>query len=462
MSEEDGIGGRPRAGLGTTPSQGSWSSDSYFDEIQDEDQDEEEEEDILPPPNAKMLKNDFRISRHLDRVGIQMKMDRYKEEEMIVASPDYVLETGDPSVNLAEMRLFFIDQERHTPYYEYYFHGKDHVNYLGYEKNGDPVIVSLEKKDLKRVDFEMDPNPVVRALIRTCKPPTLQYEDEWVFLPATAKSFKKALANARPQLFNSIKLHSIDHRDLDNELLRLEKQLVFTQFKFGVLNFLPGQKDDNALFRSSEVSENFDEFLNFLGDRVKLKGWTKFRGGLDVKSNTTGEHSVYTQISNFEIMFHVSVFLPFFPNDEQQVERKRHLGNDVVVFVFKETSEPFNPAWIKSEFNHIFLVVQVDHKTEDKTFYKVSIASRDGVHSYEPSLPHPPVFEKNDRFKDFLLTKAINSERAAMYAPSFLQKMARTRKQLLRDIAAKFSGASYAPSSGKRKGFFSRLTGGGN
>eukprot|EP01102_Stenamoeba_stenopodia_P011158 TRINITY_DN3415_c0_g2_i1.p1 TRINITY_DN3415_c0_g2~~TRINITY_DN3415_c0_g2_i1.p1 ORF type:complete len:478 (-),score=87.64 TRINITY_DN3415_c0_g2_i1:136-1569(-) len=433
---------------------------STISKTESEDSDEAVEEELSSLKATPMLSNDFRISRHLDRFQIQAKMDeiRQGEKPLIEKTSDFVLETGEPSVKVNEIRLFFIDQERHTPYYEYYFHGKDHVNYLGFEKSGDPILVSLERKDKKDIDLELDPTPVVRALIRTCKPPTLVYEDEWVLIPATTKSFKKALATARPALFTGMKLVEIAHPELEKELLKIEKQLVATQFKFGVLNFLPGQTDDNSMFRSNSMSPDFEEFLDFLGDRVTLKGWDKFRGGLDVKTNTTGETSVYTKINNFQIMFHVSVLLPFFPNDEQQVERKRHLGNDVVVFVFKETDSPFNPSWIKSEFNHIFIVVQLDHKEGDKTFYKVQIASKDGVHSYEPTLPYPAVFEKNDRFKDFILTKAINSERAAMYAPSFVKAMARTRKELLRNIASRFAPSSLKE-SGKRKGFFHRLTG---
>ena len=35
------------------------------------------------------------------------------------------------------------------------------------------------------------------------------------------------------------------------------------------------------------------------------------------------------------MMFHVSTLLPFFPADPQQVERKRHIGNDLVVIIFQ-------------------------------------------------------------------------------------------------------------------------------
>ena len=32
------------------------------------------------------------------------------------------------------------------------------------------------------------------------------------------------------------------------------------------------------------VSEDFERFLELLGERIELKGWQKYRGGLDVKS----------------------------------------------------------------------------------------------------------------------------------------------------------------------------------
>lgn len=33
-------------------------------------------------------------------------------------------------------------------------------------------------------------------------------------------------------------------------------------------------------------SENFDKFLNLLGDTICLQGWAGYRGGLDTKSKT--------------------------------------------------------------------------------------------------------------------------------------------------------------------------------
>jgi hypothetical protein len=77
---------------------------------------------------------------------------------------------------------------------------------------------------------------------------------------------------------------------------------------------------------------------------------------LDV-DGSTGLESVYTTHENFEIMFHISTLLPYTPNDEQQLERKRHLGNDVVVVIFNDSETQFNPLLVRSQFNRMCFAV---------------------------------------------------------------------------------------------------------
>jgi len=57
-------------------------------------------------------------------------------------------------------------------------------------------------------------------------------------------------------------------------------------------------------------------------------------------ADTTGTHSVYTTMDDYEIMFHVSTLLPHNPRDPQQVERKRHIGNDICVIVYLDAPGP--------------------------------------------------------------------------------------------------------------------------
>ncbi len=50
-------------------------------------------------------------------------------------------------------------------------------------------------------------------------------------------------------------------------------------------------------------------------------------------------------------MFHVSTMLPYSKKDHQQIERKRHLGNDAVLIVFHDGTTPFSPQCITSKYN---------------------------------------------------------------------------------------------------------------
>ena len=40
----------------------------------------------------------------------------------------------------------------------------------------------------------------------------------------------------------------------------------------------------------SPGSEGFEQFLRLLGDKVELRDWPKFRGGLDTRADMTGRH----------------------------------------------------------------------------------------------------------------------------------------------------------------------------
>ena len=46
-------------------------------------------------------------------------------------------------------------------------------------------------------------------------------------------------------------------------------------------------------------------------------------------------------------MFHVSTLLPYTIGDAQQLQRKRHIGNDIVAIVFQEQNTPFCPDMIQ-------------------------------------------------------------------------------------------------------------------
>nr|XP_009940146.1 PREDICTED: rap1 GTPase-activating protein 2-like [Opisthocomus hoazin] len=76
------------------------------------------------------------------------------------------------------------------------------------------------------------------------------------------------------------------------------------------------------------------------------------------------------------------------------LQRKRHIGNDIVAIIFQEENTPFVPDMIASNFLHAYIVVQVESPEADSTAYRVSVTAREDVPSFGPPLPSPPVFQK--------------------------------------------------------------------
>lgn len=55
-----------------------------------------------------------------------------------------------------------------------------------------------------------------------------------------------------------------------------------------------------------------------------------------------------------------------------QLQRKRHIGNDIVAIVFQEENTPFVPDMIASNFLHAYVVVQVVNPCSDNVLYRVT------------------------------------------------------------------------------------------
>ncbi|XP_022619001.1 rap1 GTPase-activating protein 1 isoform X8 [Seriola dumerili] len=217
-------------------------------------------------------------------------------------------------------------------------------------------------------------------------------------------------------------------------IVTFDEHVISNNFKFGVIYQKFGQTSEEELFGNSEESPAFVEFLEFLGEKIELHNFKGFRGGLDVTHGQTGTESVYCNYRSKEVMFHVSTKLPYTEGDTQQLQRKRHIGNDIVAIVFQEENTPFVPDMIASNFLHAYVVVQVVNPCSDKALYKVSVTARDDVPFFGPALPNPAVFKKGPEFHDFLFTKLINAEYACYKAEKFAKLEERTRSALLETL----------------------------
>ncbi|ELP85936.1 rap GTPase-activating protein, putative [Entamoeba invadens IP1] len=219
------------------------------------------------------------------------------------------------------------------------------------------------------------------------------------------------------------------------KVIQLETKFCSTDEKIGVLYAKSGQTSELEFLSNTTSSPQFDEFLGILGEKVALKGFKKFKGGLDVTNNENGEYSVYTNYDNSEVMFHVSTLMKTPMDDPQYLDKKRHIGNDVCVVIFKEGNERVDITSFVSHFNSIFIIVRpIEDKGEPS--YEVCVVTKKSVNAFLPRIPASKTFKRECAFKEWLLQKVFNGERAALLTDQFIKSHTVARRGLFKDVVS--------------------------
>ncbi|XP_053776087.1 rap1 GTPase-activating protein 1 isoform X2 [Desmodus rotundus] len=352
--------------------------------------------------------------------------------------------------------------------YRKHFLGKEHFNYYSLDTALGHLVFSLKYDVIGDQEH-------LRLLLRTkCR----TYHDVIPISCLTEFPNVVQMAKLVCEDVNVDRFYPVLYPKASRLIVTFDEHVISNNFKFGVIYQKLGQTSEEELFSTNEESPAFVEFLEFLGQKVKLQDFKGFRGGLDVTHGQTGTESVYCNFRNKEIMFHVSTKLPYTEGDAQQqmeaiqspllvgpsrgrgdkilqsceslsfpickmeiimaptsqLQRKRHIGNDIVAVVFQDENTPFVPDMIASNFLHAYVVVQAEGGGPNGPLYKVSVTARDDVPFFGPPLPDPAVFRKGPEFQEFLLTKLINAEYACYKAEKFAKLEERTRAALLETL----------------------------
>uniref|UniRef100_H3AUV0 Signal-induced proliferation-associated 1 n=1 Tax=Latimeria chalumnae TaxID=7897 RepID=H3AUV0_LATCH len=339
-------------------------------------------------------------------------------------------------------------------YYRKYFYKKEHQNFFGTDDHLGPVAISLRREEKEGTG---SPQFNYRIIIRTTELKTLRGSILEEAVPSAARhttarglSPKKLLEHVIPDLnLHSLRLASNSPK-VPETLLKLDEQGLNFQRKIGLMYCMAGQSTEEEMYNNENADAPFEEFLNLLGESVRLKGFEKYRAQLDTKTDSTGTHSLYTTYQDYEIMFHVSTMLPYTPNNRQQLLRKRHIGNDIVTIVFQEPGAlPFTPQTIRSHFQHVFIIVRVQNPCTPHTTYSVAVTRSKDIPLFGPFIPKGNCFPKSAAFRDFLLAKAINAEHAAEKSEKFYSMATRTRQEYLKDLADNYVTTTTIDSSSK-------------
>ncbi|PIK44677.1 putative signal-induced proliferation-associated 1-like protein 2 isoform X3 [Apostichopus japonicus] len=182
-----------------------------------------------------------------------------------------------------------------------------HQNYFGIDNILGPVALSVRREKLNSPENPLSDNGkdstaryLYRIILRTSELNTLRgyiMEDS---IPSSAKHntsrglpLRDVLEYVVPDLpLTCLKVANNSEKTREH-LCKLDEQGLSNKYKIGILYCRAGQGTEEEMYNNEHSGPAFDEFLECVGEKVKLKGFVKYRAQLDNRTDSTGPHSIY-------------------------------------------------------------------------------------------------------------------------------------------------------------------------
>ncbi|KAK2764937.1 Tuberous sclerosis 2-like protein [Arachnomyces sp. PD_36] len=126
--------------------------------------------------------------------------------------------------------------------------------------------------------------------------------------------------------------------------------------KVGVLYVGEGQTTEAEILSNTTGSPDYENFLSGLGTKVQIKNAPFNTQGLHCDIDGDSTYAWRDRVT--EIVFHIPTMMPTnLEADPQCINKKRHIGNDMVNIIFNRSNLDFNFNTIPSQFNFVNIVI---------------------------------------------------------------------------------------------------------
>lgn len=129
-----------------------------------------------------------------------------------------------------------------------------------------------------------------RLVIRTSELQTLRgaiLEDAIPSIKASNSSktlnTKEVLEYVAPEVQLGCLRLGVQNAQVEEQLLKLDEQGLTSHYKVGVMYCKAGQSSEEEMYNNEEAGPAFTEFLETIGQKVRLNGFEKYKAGLDNK-----------------------------------------------------------------------------------------------------------------------------------------------------------------------------------
>lgn len=355
---------------------------------------------------------------------------------LIMSHDAFRLELGRANAP-QDISINMYDYEDH---YQKSFVGKKQLTFVGYLSTvAEPVVITV----LADMVLDRFPEPVFYGIIRT----KTSQADEFFIVPAelpgkkSDREYRRIKRYLEETFLRGSSLVHVTHPDTEADLIKFEQKDPerAPNIAFGITFARSSHTTALEMFSEPTGSAAFETFLELLGQKVTLKGWTKFPGGLDVKNDSKGTQSYFTEFEDFSIMYHISTYLPYHELDPLKIVRARQVQNDIVMIIFVDGDPEtycYDPLLQPTNVTQVFCIVS-PITIDGELHYRVGLVCKKSVTAFGPMLATPAVFRHGPHFRRFLLTKLINAQISARKSALCLM-FTRPRQAMLVDIVTKY------------------------
>ncbi|GAB1222875.1 hypothetical protein ENUP19_0122G0017 [Entamoeba nuttalli] len=217
----------------------------------------------------------------------------------------------------------------------------------------------------------------------------------------------------------------------------LDKSCVRSFHKIGLIYVKNGQYDQFDILKNQEGSPAYKEFVEGLGWTIDIETHSGFVGGLDKTYLSTGKNIRYFADATKEVIFHDITLMPTVLNDDQQIIKKRHVGNDYVHIIWNE-ADTYSPKTISSQFNAAHIVI----KPIGNGLHKIRIWRKQNIRQFGPLIDGMIVGK--EVLPNLVRETAINASYCCSLniSPDDYLKPYLRRTTLIQDIIDKNKGSS--------------------
>jgi len=155
--------------------------------------------------------------------------------------------------------------------YRRHFYGREHHNFYAMDEAVGPLILSVRTETISSAEH-------YRVMLRT------RAGTAHEIVPRGAMGTVPAASRMARLLCDAVSteaFHTVAFPGGSELVLNYDEHVISNRFKFGVIYQRRGQTREEQLFGNAHHSTAMDEFLDLLGERVTLRGFGGYRGGLD-------------------------------------------------------------------------------------------------------------------------------------------------------------------------------------